>query len=223
MTASTDYLLSTLSGLPAGQRAALERELVAVARRSALGDLTADIGHDLANPILAILALVELLVLDAEPGSPLEERLRLVRQTGLELKESLAALLDFSRPPVDRESSALDDAARAAVRLVRHGTAKRLEVDALYPPEPLVVRCGPGPLVQAALHLLAAAREATGDAGPIVVGVAQDDAHGILRVSPAREDGLGIVAAGRIAVDHGGSLARDGDALALRVPLWVAS
>lgn len=223
MSDPADYLLSTLQGLPDAQRVALERQLVAIARRSALGDLTADVGHDLANPLFGILGLVELMLLDVEPGSPNEERLRLIAQTGLELKESLRALLDFSRRPADGESSALDDAARAAVGLTQHGHAKELDVAVRLPPEPVVVGCGPGALVQAALHLVAAARAAAGAAGSVAVDVAQEGTHGVLRVSPASEGGLGVVAAGRIAADHGGSLERDGAALTLRLPLWVAS
>jgi hypothetical protein len=34
---------------------------------------------------------------------------------------------------------------------------------------------------------------------------------------------LGIVAARRIAIDHGGTLEQSGDGLLLRLPVWVAS
>jgi signal transduction histidine kinase len=220
MSDRPEYLLSTLLALPDEQRAALERELLPLARSAALGALAADIGHDLANPLFAVLGLVDLLLGDAVPGSPEEERLRLAEQAALQLKEELRALLDYARPPEDRESAALDEAARAATALVRRGCAKELKISATYPGRPVVVRCPPGALVQAALHLVSAARASAGDSGSIEVEVTAD---GVLRVSPAAPGGLGVVAAGRIAADHGGSLEQDGDALALRLPLWVAS
>ena len=220
MPDTPEYPFSTLPTLPDEQRAALERELVPFARSAALGELAADIGHDLANPLFAVLGLVDLALLDVAPGSPVEERLRLVKQTALELKDSLRALLDFARPAAGHESGSLDDAARAATALVRHGHAKALQVRATYPAEPVVVRCPAALLAQAAVHLVAAARASAADAGPIEVEVTAD---GVLRVRPAAAGGLGVVAAGRIAADHGGSLERAGDTLALRLPLWVAS
>jgi signal transduction histidine kinase len=217
MAATPEYLLSTLLGLPEERRAALERELLPPARSAALGELAADIGHDLANPLFAVLGLVDLVLADAEPGSPAEERLRLAKHTALQLKDDLRALLDFARTVDGHESAKLDEAARAATALVRHGRAKELKVTASYPAEPVVVRCPAGALAQAAVHLVAAARASVGDAGSIEIVVAED---GSLRVGPAAPGGLGVIAAGRIAADHGGSLRPEGDALTLRLPLW---
>jgi signal transduction histidine kinase len=213
MSDTPKYLLSTLV-LTDEQRTALEQQLLPLARSAALGALTADIAHDLANPLFAVLGHVDLLLLDAEPGSPLQQRLQLVKQTALELKDGLRALLDYARPPEGLASAALDDAVRVATALIRHGYGKELQIAATYPAEPVVVQCPPGELAQAVLHLVAAAREAAGDAGSIEVAVAAD---GVLRVRPAAAGGLGVVAAGRIAADHGGSLEADGDALVLRL------
>ena len=215
MSETPKYLLSTLA-LTDEQRTALEQELLPLARSAALGALTADIAHDLANPLFAVLGHVDLLLLDAEPGSPQEQRLRLVKQTALELKDGLRTLLDFARPPEGVASAALDDAARVATALVRHGYGKELQIAATYPAGPVVVNCPPGDLAQAVLHLVAAAREAAGNAGSIEVVVTAD---GVLRVRPTVAEGLGVVAAARIAADHGGSLEADADALVLRLPV----
>jgi signal transduction histidine kinase len=216
MANTLEYLLSTLD-LTEEQRAALERGLLPLARSAALGTLAGDIGHDLANQLFAVLGNVDLLLLDAAPGSPAEQRLQLVKGSALELKDGLRALLDFARAPEGRESAALDDATRAATALIRHGYAKDLQIAATYPSKPVVVRCAPGELVQAALALVAAARASAGDTGSIELEVTGD---GVLRVRPiAASDGLDVIAARRIAVDRGGSLEQDGDSLVLRLPL----
>jgi signal transduction histidine kinase len=222
MPCTPEYLLSTLLALPDERRAAVERELVPLARSAALGELAADIGHDLANPLFAVLGLADLLLLDAEAGSSVEERLHLLKQTALELKDDLRALLDGARSADGPASAALDDAARAATALVRHGRGKELQVVATYPAEPIVVRCPGGALAQAALHLVSAARVSAGDAGPIAVEVAAEGVDGVLRVSPAALDGVGVLVAGRIAADNGGLLTQEGDALTLRLPLLRA-
>jgi signal transduction histidine kinase len=215
------YLLSALLlDLPDEQRAALERELVPFARSGALGELAADIAHDLANPLFAVLGLVELLLLDEPADSPARGRLHVVQQAGLELKHDLQTLLDYAPAAEGHVDSALDAATRTATALVRHGHAKQLRVVETYPAEPILVRCPAGELVQAALHLLAAARSSVGDAGGIEVDVAASDTHGVLRVRPAAAGGVGLVAASRIAADRCGSLEQDGDALVLRLPLW---
>jgi signal transduction histidine kinase len=215
MPGTPEYLLSTLD-LTDGQRADLERELLPLARTAALGELTGDIGHDLANHVFAVLGHVDLLLLDAEPGSPSAERLGQVQQTALRLKDDLRALLEFARPQEPRENAALDDAVRAAVALVRHGLGQELQVAETYPDGPVVVLCPPAELVQAALHLVAAARTAAGHAGSIDVAVT---AEGVLRVGPAAMGSLALVAARRIALDHGGTLEQDGGSLVLRLRL----
>ena len=68
MSDTPKYLLPTLLDLPDERRAAVERELTPLARSAAPGELAADIGHDLANPLFAVLGLVDLLLLDAAPG-----------------------------------------------------------------------------------------------------------------------------------------------------------
>ncbi len=221
MAEAPDSLVATLLSLADERRATVERELVATARAAALGELTADIGHDLANSLFAVLGLVDLLIEDAVPGAPTEERLQLIRHTGLELRATLGRLLDFTRADTDDAKwAALDGAARAAVVLIRHGEARQLKVEELYPERPLFVACGPGALAQAALHLIAGARTVAGAAGVIEVEVAgSTETAAVLRVSPAPPDSLGFIAARRIAEDHGGTLVRSDSAVVLRLPV----
>lgn len=178
-------------------------------RLAALGELSTDVGHDLANSLFGAIGLVDLLLEDATSGSEDESRLRLLQSTTLELKTTLRKLLDFARSPDGEQAHAeLDRAARAAVALVRHGIGRSLVIDERYPPEAVVVACPPSALVQAVLHLLLSARAA----GRIAVEVSP----GHVRVSPVPEEAsLDVLVAERIAVDHGGASERDGNWLSL--------
>lgn len=213
-------LLALLDALPDGQRAAVERELATTARDAATGTLAVDTAHDAGNSLFAIIGLVDLLLADTEPGSKTAEQLELIRHTGLELRNDLGVLVAFARDePGQGRSAAFEDAVRLALKLVRQGIGGRLELVERYPHEPLVVACAGGPLCQAALHLLAAARAATAPNGLIEVEVARETPQtAVLRVRPAGENGLGLAIARRIAVDHGGSLEHGSEAL-LRLPL----
>jgi signal transduction histidine kinase len=205
-------LLSTILSLPDEQRASVERELLALARSAALGDLAADVAHDVANPLFGVLGLVDLLLEDAVPGTDDEDRLRLVSQSALEMKATLGSLLDFARPAGSEAARAdLTAAVQAALGLVRHGIGKLLEVEERYPAEPQLVAC-PEPLLrQAVLHLLLAAR-AGGEKLTLEVS------SGALTVSPGGHESLSTLAAARIATDHGGSVEVGDAAITLRLP-----
>src|SRR3979490_1094065 len=158
-----DILLSTLLSLPAARRAAVERLLVPLARAAALGELAADVAHDVANPLFGAIGLVDLLLEDAAPASEEAAHLQLLQQTTLEMKGTLQVLLDFARLAGESASrAALDGAPRSALQLLRHGRGRSLAVEERYPSEAVFVPCPPGPLVQAVLQLLLAARGTRG-------------------------------------------------------------
>jgi signal transduction histidine kinase len=201
-------LLSTLRSLPDGERIAVERELAPLARAAALGELAADVAHDVANPLFGILGLVDLLLEDTPGGSDDEELLGLLRQTALELKGTVGVLLDFVRVEDDDSAQAsLADATRQALEVLRHGVGRSLEIDARYAEEPAVVPCPRALLVQAVLQVLIASREA----GRIEVEVGER----WLRVSPPPEESLGALVALRIALDHGAAVERAEGSLTL--------
>ncbi len=216
-------LLALLDGLPDEERAAIQRDLAATVRHAATGALAADTAHDAGNSLFAIIGLVDLLLAETEPGSKAAERLELIRNTGLELRNDLRVLVAFARDEQGRDpSTVFEDAVRLALQLVRKGGGGRLELAARYPDEPLVVACAGGPLCQAALHVLASARAAAAPNGLVDVEVARETAQtAVLRVRPAGTEGLGLAIARRIAIDHGGSLEHGSDALLLRLPLAV--
>jgi signal transduction histidine kinase len=211
MAEPLDTLLSTLLSLPDDRRAAVERLLVPLARAAALGELAADVAHDVANPLFGAIGLVDLLLQDAAPASAEAARLQLLQQTTLEMKVTLQVLLDFTRLAGESEGQAsLDDAVRSALQLLRHGAGRALVVEERYPSEPVIVPCAPGPLVQAVLQLLLAARSMHG----LVVEVSGPT----LRITPAPAESVGTLVAERIVTDNGGRLDRDAGSITLRWP-----
>jgi signal transduction histidine kinase len=211
MQPTLDVLLSTLLSLPDDRRAAAERQLVPLARAAALGELAADVAHDVANPLFAVIGLLELLLEDAATGSEEAARLQLVQRTTLEMKATLQTLLDYARLADDEARRAsLQDAGRNALRLLRFGAGRSLKVEEQYPDEPVYVPCPHGALVQAVLQLLLAARGER----PLALEVSGP----ALTIAPAPETTLGSLVAERIVVDHGGEIDRGDDSVTLRWP-----
>jgi hypothetical protein len=127
------------------------------------------------------------------------------------MKGTLQVLLDFTRLAGESAGQAsLDDAVRSALDLLRHGTGRALEAEERYPPEPVIVPCPPGALVQAVLQLLLAVRGARG----LVVEVSGPT----LRISPAPPESVGTLVAERIVTDHGGRLDRTASSITLS---WI--
>jgi signal transduction histidine kinase len=209
MAEPLDTLLSTLLSLPDDRRAAVERLLIPLARSAALGELAADVAHDVANPLFGAIGLVDLLLEAAVPASEEAAHLQLLQQTTLDMKGILQVLLDFTRLAGESTGqSSLDDAVRSALKLLRHGAGRALSVEERYPPEPVIVPCPRGALVQAVLQLLLAARGARG----LVVEVSGPE----LRISPAPPESVGTLVAERIVTDNGGRLERSASSVTLR-------
>ena len=140
MTDSTDYLAATLLTLPDDERVNLERALVDTARAAALGELTADISHDLANPLFAVMGLVELLLMDAVPRLGGEAPLAHPEdESRAEGRPSVLARLRTSTRGRATHRARRRRTPRGAARLP--GRGKELEVNGRYPDEPLLVPC----------------------------------------------------------------------------------
>jgi len=189
-----------------------EREaLLEAGRLSALGELARGLAHEVNNPLFGMLGLVELLLADLEPGSPEHDRLLLVRQSGLEIRQITHALLRFARAePGDATTVSLHRVVEEAVELVRVTNAdKSFELREEYCREPLYVHGDPARLGQVVLSLLVSAKQAEG--GAATVRLERDGDWAVASFtdtgSAAKPDtSLAVAASFEIARAHGGEL-----------------
>ncbi len=186
----TAVLLHVFTDLSEKQR--LDQQLVQSGKLAAVGQLAAGVAHEINNPLFAILGLTEFLLKEAEPGSRAQERLELIQQTGLEIKEIVRALLDFARENADeRHIVPLDEVIQSTVDLIRRTNAnKGIELVETYDDEAALVNGSPNQLKQVFLNLIANARQALPDGGTIRVDVHRSGQHVIASVS---DDGPGIL------------------------------
>jgi PAS domain S-box-containing protein len=173
------------------ERRRLEQQLVQSGKLAAIGELAAGVAHEINNPLFAILGLVEFLMKDAEPGSKTLERLLLVQQTGLEIKEIVRSLLDFAREnSEERQLVVLEEVVFQTVDLVRRTSAsKGVELIERYDSDAALVNASSNQIKQIFLNLLANARQATPAGGPVTIDV-RCEADGVL--ATVTDSGVGI-------------------------------
>jgi PAS domain S-box-containing protein len=173
------------------ERRRLEQQLRQSGKLAAIGELAAGVAHEINNPLFAILGLVEFLLKEVEPGSKAQDRLLLVQQTGLEIKDIVRALLDFAREPSGVFTTvALEEVASQTVELVRRTTgAKDVQVVERYEAGGAPVNGSPNQLKQVFLNLLTNAHQALPTGGTITLSVHRE---GDWAVATVEDDGPGI-------------------------------
>jgi PAS domain S-box-containing protein len=182
-------LLGVVTDLSEKRR--LDSQLVQSGKLAAIGELAAGVAHEINNPLFAILGLTEFLLKEAEPESRAQQRLELIQQTGLEIKEIVRALLDFARENAeDRHVVGLTDVVQSTVDLVRRTNAhKGIELEDTYEDADVSVNASPNQLKQIFLNLIANARQAMPLGGSVRVTVRRDGNCALVVVA---DDGPGI-------------------------------
>jgi PAS domain S-box-containing protein len=246
-----ELLLTIVTDL--SEKRLLDQQLVQSGKLAAIGQLAAGVAHEINNPLFAILALTEFLIKDSVPGTKQYERLELIQETGLEIKEIVRALLDFARENADeRHVVSLQDVIRSTVDLIRRTNAhKGVELIDTYDDSGALVNASANQLKQVFLNLAANARQAMPNGGTIrvdmhragnsVIATVSDDGPGIepdvlerifdpffTTKRDTGGTGLGLPVSLGIAEMHGGSLTAtsepgQGATFTLRLPVVEAA
>jgi signal transduction histidine kinase len=219
--------------------------LLEAGRLATLGELVRDCAHEIANPLFAILALSDLLLQEAEPGTKAHERLTLVHDSANGIRAVVDGMHGFAREGAAEPADvALQDVADAAVALMRTVIAARdVEIVERYGDRPAVVRGDAARLRLLLVSLLLNAFRGLPGGGTVAVEVSSEEGEAVAAVhddgagfGPGEAEaafelfrttrggsGLGLTVARAIAESHGGTLAVEppagsGARVVLRLP-----
>jgi signal transduction histidine kinase len=178
-----------------------EEQLRQNERLTTLGLLSAEIAHEIRNPLTVIRLLFESLALDFPPGDARQQDVRIIGEKLDQLEQIVARVLSFGKARHElRGRYDLHDLLRDTLLLVRmklHQNGIQLTFE---PPaadsRPLIVEASKGQLQQAVLNLLLNATQAMPDGGQITIelGVEWDNGQRIAAIV-IRDTGTGIPAA----------------------------
>jgi signal transduction histidine kinase len=169
----------------------IESELEVSRRMAAIGRLTSGVGHEVKNPINAIVVHLELLrsKLDAESGAT--RHLEIIQSEIRRLDRVVQTLVDFSRPV---ELQLRDQDLRGIVSSVLMLASAELEtrnitVVSRLPEKPVMAKIDADLIKQAILNIVLNGAQAMSDGGELAVHLAEDGRAAILKV---QDHGEGI-------------------------------
>lgn len=213
----------------------LEQELEVSRRLMAIGRLTAGVGHEVKNPINAMVLHLELLrsKLAAEEGSELAKGARrhveILSGEMQRLDRVVQTLADFTRPlELHLATRDLQAIVRSVVELTGAEMAENnVRVEVVASAGPLLVRVDADLIRQAMLNLLLNAMQAMPEGGPIRIALRREGQTAVLEVADEGEGippellprifdlyfttkasgtGMGLAITYRILQMHGGAL-----------------
>jgi signal transduction histidine kinase len=170
----------------------IESELELSRRMAAIGRLTSGVGHEVKNPINAIVVHLELLKSKlGDTSAPAARHLEVIDAEIHRLDRVVQMLVDFTRPvelqlrEQDLRSVIGDVLALAAEELSTHN----ITLVSHMPPNPLMANCDADLLKQAALNVIQNGAQAMPEGGTLEVSLAEDRKFAVLRIS---DQGSGI-------------------------------
>ncbi|MGI9659674.1 MAG: sensor histidine kinase, partial [Gaiellaceae bacterium] len=214
-----------------------ESLLLEAARLATIGTLTRTVAHEINNPLLAILGLIDFVLADAEKGTEPHAYLELIQQNGLEIKHVVGTLLEFTREPSnERVAVSLAEVAADTVVLARGiSPVSFAALSESHSSSDTTVHANANQLKQLILHLIRHGERAILDGGSVVVTSARENDFVSVRVSdmgarpiPAEESrpehaelDAGLAVAHAIARAHGGELRSSGRSDGTDFTLWL--
>lgn len=183
------FLRSALMGMLREQLEDRDRQLEAYEESAqSLSQMTAEIAHELKNPLASIKGLAALVRKDLSGTTA--ERMDVLRREVDRLQTILDEFLSYSRPmvPIDEERVDLGELAREVIEL-HEGIARQREVRLVAPASEAHLRCDPRKVKRVLINLVQNAIEASPRGGEVRVEIERDEQGARLRVE---DDGSGL-------------------------------
>jgi signal transduction histidine kinase len=153
-----------------------QAQLVQAAKLAAIGEMAAQVAHEINNPLTSVLGFASLLAEQMPTDSPMREDADLIVTEAGRARDIVRDLLDFSRQrPFFPEATDLNGVVRQAVGLVRMQGLLEIIIDEHYAPELPAVQVDPARMKQVFLNVINNAVQAMPHGGSVTVRTQASD------------------------------------------------
>lgn len=169
----------------------IETELEVSRRMASIGRLTAGVGHEVKNPINAIVVHLELLRNKVQVGGDALRHLDIIQSEIRRLDRVVQTLVDFSRPvELQLKDQDLRGVVSSVLALASADLQNRgITVESQAPPRPVACRVDADLLEQALLNVVLNGAQAMATGGKLEVRLTEDTRWAYIRI---RDHGEGI-------------------------------
>ena len=172
----------------------IESELELSRRMAAIGRLTSGVGHEVKNPINAIVVHLELLRNKlSEESAPAQRHLEVIESEIRRLDRVVQTLVDFSRPvEVQLREQDLRDVISDVLALsAEELTRRNIWVESVIPDKPVIVNIDSDLIKQAVINVVENGAQAMPEGGKLRIRLEEDRKTAVLRIA---DEGGGIPA-----------------------------
>jgi signal transduction histidine kinase len=156
-----------------------QAQLIQAAKLAAIGEMAAQVAHEINNPLTSVMGFASLLVEELPEGSRLRDDAGLIVTEASRARDIVRDLLDFSRQrPYFPQECDLNAVLQQVVSLVRlQGGAAGVVIEEQYAAELPAVEVDPSRMKQVFLNMIANATQAMPQGGLLAVrtGASQDE------------------------------------------------
>ena len=159
-----------------------QAQLVQSAKLAAIGELAANVAHEINNPLTTVLGFASYLGEKVPPEDPMREELKLIQEEAGRARDIVRDLLDFSRQhDFSPEPADLNNVLERTVAMVkRQRGLKHVKVDEQYAGELPLVEVDVSRIKQVFLNIINNALYAMADTGTLSIRTASAD--GVVQV-----------------------------------------
>ena len=153
-----------------------QAQLVQSAKLAAIGELAANVAHEINNPMTSILGYATLMLDEGVDATTVIEYLKTIQSEALRIRETVRALLDFSRQrDFITEHVDISQAIKDTLALVRrHAALSNIAVEEKYDPNLPPVEVDVPQCKQVFLNLITNALDAMPHGGTLTVTTSRD-------------------------------------------------
>ena len=167
----------------------LETQLRQAQKLEAIGTLAGGIAHDFNNILAALLGYTELALLDVSKGTPLEENLEEIRNSGFRARDLVQQILAFSRKSEEkRRPIKVTSIIKEALRMLRASIPTIIEIRQKLDAKNDIVNADPTQIHQIMMNLCTNAAQSMKDGGILEINLNEIMLHSEFTLSHSKLD-----------------------------------